>query len=104
MLGSGGTAMKRLIASGLAGFSLVLLLACFTQPSFPVQLQRGTASTAAGNLRQLCDRTVWIEGLWLQCHIGNIVGGLNNARNRLQTCLRLAIDAGATGMVLPPIR
>lgn len=53
-------------------------------------------------LAQLCSATAWRPGLWLQCHFGHIVGGLNNARNRLQTCLRLAIDAGA-GLVLPPI-
>lgn len=53
-------------------------------------------------LRQLCKSTSWRPGLWIQCHNGYMIGGLNNARNRVQTCLRMAIDAGA-GIVLPPI-
>jgi len=61
------------------------------------------------DLRQLCEETTWTEGLWIQCHSGaakdpegkySFHGGLNNARNRLQTCLRLGIDAGA-GVVIP---
>jgi hypothetical protein len=57
-------------------------------------------------LAQLCQETDWREGLWLQCHSRcgengtSICGGLNNARNRIQTCLRLAIDAGS-GLILP---
>jgi len=57
-------------------------------------------------LKDLCKDTSWTEGLWLQCHSRcgtnstSICGGLNNARNRVQTCLRLAIDAGA-GLILP---
>lgn len=51
------------------------------------------------NLSKLCSKTTWTEGLWLHCHSfcgennTSICGGLNNARNRVQTCLRLAIDA-----------
>jgi hypothetical protein len=58
------------------------------------------------HLRNLCDNTEWTEGLWLSCHSAcgpgkeSVCGGLNNARNRIQSCLRLAIDAGA-GLVLP---
>lgn len=57
-------------------------------------------------LPQLCDETKWTPGLYLACHshcgadYRAICGGLNNARNRLQTCMRLAIDAGAT-LILP---
>ncbi|KAF4626104.1 hypothetical protein G7Y89_g12057 [Cudoniella acicularis] len=59
-------------------------------------------------LKNLCDRTHWTPGLWLQCHSYSglnttaIGGGLNNARNRIQTCVRLAIDAGS-GLIIPPI-
>lgn len=57
-------------------------------------------------LPQLCDETIWTPGLYLVCHSKcgqnntSICGGLNNARNRLQTCMRIAIDAGAT-LILP---
>ncbi|CAN8103512.1 unnamed protein product [Discula destructiva] len=60
-------------------------------------------------LRQLCDKTEWKEGLVLQCYSAagdtglSIRGGLNNARNRVTTCLRLAIDAGASTMVIPSV-
>jgi hypothetical protein len=58
------------------------------------------------SLSKLCSKTTWTEGLWLHCHSfcgennTSICGGLNNARNRVQTCLRLAIDAGA-GIIIP---
>ncbi|KAL2074247.1 hypothetical protein VTL71DRAFT_8025 [Oculimacula yallundae] len=57
-------------------------------------------------LTPLCRETKWTEGLWLHCHsycgsnMTSVCGGLNNARNRIQTCIRLAIDAGA-GLILP---
>ncbi|PQE05036.1 AlteRNAtive oxidase protein [Rutstroemia sp. NJR-2017a BBW] len=67
-----------------------------------------TPHTTAKTLKALCSETNWKEGLWLQCHSWcganetSICGGLNNARNRLQTCLRLAIDAGS-GLILPTV-
>lgn len=67
-----------------------------------VHLHSPTAAVEQITLRDLCDKTIWRPGLWLQCHTTNIMGGLNNARNRMQTCMRLAIDAGA-GLVLPLI-
>lgn len=66
------------------------------------------SETVTNELTSLCDRTHWKEGLWIQCHSYSgtnntaIAGGLNNARNRIQTCIRLAIDAGAS-LILPPI-
>jgi hypothetical protein len=62
----------------------------------------------ADPLKALCDNTKWTPGLWLQCttYAGQnktaIHGGLNNARNRVQTCIRLAIDSGS-GLIIPPI-
>ena len=59
-------------------------------------------------LSQLCGQTRWTDGLWLHCHSGcgpeetSICGGLNNARNRLQTCVRLAISIGA-GVAVPHV-
>ncbi len=67
-----------------------------------------STAISKSSLRKLCDDTMWTEGLWLSCHskcgLGEeaICGGLNNARSRLQTCIRLAIDAGA-GLVLPRV-
>jgi hypothetical protein len=60
------------------------------------------------SLSHLCDKTKWTEGLWLHCHSycgenkTSVCGGLNNARNRIQTCLRLAIDIGA-GVIIPSV-
>lgn len=57
-------------------------------------------------LKELCANTKWTEGLWLHCHSycgdnrQSACGGLNNARNRIQTCLRMAIDAGAS-IIIP---
>ncbi|TVY87983.1 hypothetical protein LAWI1_G007859 [Lachnellula willkommii] len=57
-------------------------------------------------LLHLCKQTNWTDGLWVQCHSNcgedstSMCGGLNNARNRVQTCLRLAIDTGG-GMIIP---
>lgn len=59
-------------------------------------------------LRKLCSETRWTPGLWLHCHSTcgsdhtSVCGGLNNARNRIQTCLRYAIDAGA-GLIVPSV-
>ncbi|TVY82666.1 hypothetical protein LSUE1_G002011 [Lachnellula suecica] len=61
---------------------------------------------AFNGLLDLCKQTNWTEGLWVHCHSNcgekklSVCGGLNNARNRIQTCLRLAIDTGA-GIIIP---
>ncbi|KAF7920671.1 hypothetical protein BELL_0197g00090 [Botrytis elliptica] len=60
-------------------------------------------------LRSLCETTTFQPGLYLQCHSWcgpnstSICGGLNNARNRVQTCLRLAVDLGS-GIILPTVQ
>lgn len=60
------------------------------------------------SLRSLCSEAEWTEGLWLQCHNGvgpsetAMRGGLSNLRNRMQTCVRLAISAGAGVIVTHP--
>ena len=69
------------------------------QPVATLELQSDPA------LWNLCERTTWRSNLWLQCHSGcgpdrdAFCGGLNNARNRFQSCVRLAIDAGANLIV-----
>jgi hypothetical protein len=63
-------------------------------------------------LKYLCDQTEWTPGLWVHCFsFGNldnegkqsVAGGLNNIRSRVQTCLRVAIDAGA-GFIVPMVQ
>lgn len=44
----------------------------------------------------------WLEGVVFVCD--NNFGGLGNMRNFILQCVRYAIDAGATGMVMPMIR
>jgi hypothetical protein len=67
---------------------------------------KDNTKTGCNGLTKLCDETEWTEGLWLHCHSRcgvnhtSICGGLNNVRNRVQTCLRLAIDAGM-GLIMP---
>lgn len=59
-------------------------------------------------LQSLCETTTFQPGLYLQCHSWcgpestSICGGLNNARNRVQTCLRLALDLGSN-IILPTV-
>lgn len=72
--------------------------------------QVGDNNEAVGPyLHDLCSRTAWRSNLSLHCHShcgpdnSSFCGGLNNARDRLQTCVRLAIDAGATTVLIPSI-
>ncbi|CAG8961334.1 hypothetical protein HYFRA_00013795 [Hymenoscyphus fraxineus] len=53
-------------------------------------------------LERLCKETVWVEGLVFVCD--NNSGGIGNIRNFILTCIRYAIDSGATGMIMPQIQ
>ncbi|KAF3934830.1 hypothetical protein ABW19_dt0200893 [Dactylella cylindrospora] len=53
------------------------------------------------SLRHLCKTTQWNQNLYFSC-IHN-VGGLINARNMVLNCIRYAIAAGATGLILPKV-
>ncbi|KAJ1332984.1 GDP-fucose protein O-fucosyltransferase [Microdochium nivale] len=53
-------------------------------------------------LARVCEETTWVEGLVFICD--NNSGGVGNIRNYIQTCLRYALEAGATGLVIPRIR
>jgi hypothetical protein len=53
-------------------------------------------------LQRVCEETTWVEGLVYICD--NNSGGIGNIRNYIQTCLRYAIEAGASGLVVPKIR
>ncbi|KAK8091244.1 hypothetical protein PG994_000749 [Apiospora phragmitis] len=84
-----------------------------TQPSSGLSTTAASASSSSSHQQQpgfelphlagLCRDTPWNPNLTLYCHSGcgadqlSLCGGLAEARNRVQTCLRLAIDVGAGG-------
>jgi hypothetical protein len=53
-------------------------------------------------LKRVCDETIWVDGLVYICD--NNSGGIGNIRNYIQTCIRYALEAGATGLTIPKIR
>lgn len=53
-------------------------------------------------LEQLCKETEWVPGLTFVCD--NNSGGIGNIRNFILTCIRYAIDAGASELILPRIQ
>ncbi|KAJ9129706.1 GDP-fucose protein O-fucosyltransferase [Coniochaeta hoffmannii] len=53
-------------------------------------------------LARVCNETEWEDGLVFVCD--NNSGGIGNIRGYILTCLRYAIEAGATGLVMPQIR
>ncbi|KAH8676124.1 hypothetical protein BX600DRAFT_432655 [Xylariales sp. PMI_506] len=53
-------------------------------------------------LTRVCSETVFVPGLVFTCDDNS--GGPGNIRNYILTCVRYAIAAGATGLVLPSIR
>lgn len=53
-------------------------------------------------LERVCNETKWVPGLIYICD--NNSGGIGNIRNFILTCIRYAIDAGASGMILPRIQ
>jgi hypothetical protein len=52
-------------------------------------------------LERVCKETQFTPGLVFLCD--NNSGGIGNIRNYILTCLRYAIEAGATGLVVPQI-
>lgn len=54
-------------------------------------------------LKRACDEVEeWVKGVTFLCD--NNFGGVGNVRNFILTCIRYAIEAGATGLVMPGIR
>ncbi|KAG9237866.1 putative platelet-activating factor acetylhydrolase [Amylocarpus encephaloides] len=53
-------------------------------------------------LGRLCNETKWQPGLIFHCD--NNSGGIGNIRNFILTCLRYAIEAGASGITVPQIQ
>ncbi|EDN93985.1 hypothetical protein SS1G_09852 [Sclerotinia sclerotiorum 1980 UF-70] len=53
-------------------------------------------------LTELCENIEWREGLVFQCEAP--YGGVANIRNTLLNCIRYAIEAGATSIVIPELK
>ncbi|KAI0388607.1 hypothetical protein F5Y17DRAFT_452189 [Xylariaceae sp. FL0594] len=71
-------------------------------PGNDVDLSQPDAPFVAWPLKRVCDETTWVEGLVYICD--NNSGGIGNIRNYIQTCIRYALEAGATGLTIPRIR
>ncbi|KAI0890150.1 uncharacterized protein GGS22DRAFT_183497 [Annulohypoxylon maeteangense] len=109
-----------------AGLLLILIWTCRLMPSHPphspatllhhqqtrpnrdrnedtaADLSSARAPFIAWPLRRVCAETTYVPGLTFVCD--NNSGGPGNIRNYILTCIRYAVDAGATGLVLPRIR
>lgn len=68
-----------------------------------VDLSKADAPFISWPLERVCNEsTTWAPGIVFVCD--NNSGGIGNIRNYILTCFRYAIEAGATGIVLPQIR
>lgn len=68
-----------------------------------VDLSSADAPFVSWPLARLCSETTrWTSGLVFLCD--NNSGGIGNIRNFVLTCLRYAIEAGATGLTMPTIQ
>ncbi|KAK4206692.1 hypothetical protein QBC37DRAFT_444918 [Rhypophila decipiens] len=80
--------------------------AAFSSPastaSADLDLSRVDAPFVSWPLARVCKETTWNPGVVFICDDNS--GGIGNIRNYLLTCVRYAIEAGATGLVLPRIR
>ncbi|KAK3313660.1 hypothetical protein B0H66DRAFT_357738 [Apodospora peruviana] len=67
-----------------------------------LDLSRADAPFISWPLARVCNEARWSPGIVFVCD--NNSGGVGNIRNYILTCLRYAIEAGATGLVMPQIR
>ncbi|GAB1320977.1 hypothetical protein MFIFM68171_11187 [Madurella fahalii] len=68
-----------------------------------IDLSKADSPFIGWPLERVCkESTTWTPGIVFVCD--NNSGGIGNIRNYILTCLRYAIEAGATGLVLPQIR
>jgi hypothetical protein len=68
-----------------------------------VDLSKADSPFISWPLERVCrESTTWTPGIVFVCD--NNSGGIGNIRNYILTCFRYAIEAGATGIVLPQIR
>jgi hypothetical protein len=69
----------------------------------PVDLSKADSPFISWPLERVCREShTWTPGIVFVCD--NNSGGIGNIRNYILTCFRYAIEAGATGIVLPQIR
>lgn len=69
----------------------------------PGDLSKADAPFISWPLARVCaETTTWTPGLVFVCD--NNSGGIGNIRNFILTCLRYAIEAGATGITMPTIQ
>lgn len=80
-----------------------------TMPLLPAKgddggdLSKADAPFISWPLARVCaETTTWTPGLVFVCD--NNSGGIGNIRNFILTCLRYAIEAGATGITMPTIQ
>ncbi|KAH8680843.1 hypothetical protein BX600DRAFT_4685 [Xylariales sp. PMI_506] len=64
--------------------------------------QLANSNSIGWPLQRVCEETTWVPDLVFVCD--NNSGGVGNIRNYIQTCIRYAIEAGASGLVVPKIR
>ncbi|KAK3901713.1 hypothetical protein C8A05DRAFT_34600 [Staphylotrichum tortipilum] len=68
----------------------------------PIDLSKADSPFISWPLARVCaESTAWAPGVVFVCD--NNSGGIGNIRNYILTCVRYAIDAGASGLVLPQI-
>lgn len=72
------------------------------QEDAAADLSHARAPFISWPLRRVCAETTYVPGLAFVCDSNS--GGPGNIRNYILTCVRYAIDAGATSLVLPTIR
>ncbi|KAI1474982.1 hypothetical protein F4774DRAFT_398687 [Daldinia eschscholtzii] len=72
------------------------------QEDVVVDLSSARAPFIPWPLRRVCAETTYVPGLTFVCD--NNSGGPGNIRNYILTCVRYAVDAGASALVLPRIQ
>ncbi|OAA66791.1 GDP-fucose protein O-fucosyltransferase [Niveomyces insectorum RCEF 264] len=80
---------------------LVPHAALVTRPYSYGDLSQPDAPFIGWPLSRVCREASWMPGVVFKCD--NNSGGIGNIRSFVLTCVRYAIEAGATGLVLPHI-
>ncbi|PSR79738.1 hypothetical protein BD289DRAFT_462853 [Coniella lustricola] len=81
----------------------VILQGDHRPPATTLDLSDPDAPFIGWPLKRTCDEVEeWIPGVVFLCD--NNFGGVGNMRNFMLTCVRYAIEAGASGLVMPQIR
>lgn len=73
-----------------------------TQATFNLNDYNFTGEYVGWPLQRVCDEAQWTPGLTFVCD--NNSGGVGNIRNFILSCIRYALDAGATQLIMPRIQ